>query len=166
MDKSTLETMIANGFSQREIGKATGLGQTTVRYWLKSFDLSTMSRSKRRVSRGCVCKCGESRTEKFYGRSKGICGNCHNTYTKDRGRINREKAIAHLGGKCSNKECGFSKWLCSLDIHHLDPKKKDKNWTSMRGWSWRRIEKEIDSCVLLCRNCHGAVHSGELDIGV
>jgi predicted HNH restriction endonuclease len=34
----------------------------------------------------------------------------------------------------------------------------------MRGWSWEHITKELEKCVLLCKNCHAAVHAGLLKI--
>jgi hypothetical protein len=67
-----------------------------------------------------------------------------------------------LGGKCF--ECGYDKYKSALDAHHLDPEEKDTAFHQWRGWSWERIEKEIKKCVLLCKCCHAAVHSGELII--
>ena len=87
-----------------------------------------------------------------------MCGKCHNDYTKDQGKQKRRYAVAKLGGKCVS--CGFNKYIESLDIHHTDPTIKDDNFRSMRGWSLNRIDQEIQFCVLLCKNCHSAFHSG------
>jgi hypothetical protein len=65
--------------------------------------------------------------------------------------------------KCSS--CGYDKYKEALDIHHLDPKIKDKNFSSMRGWSIDRITNELKNCILLCKNCHTAYHCG-YNIGV
>ncbi len=112
----------------------------------------------------CKCiYCGETDSSKFYGHKKTVCGKCHNEYTKNKGHENRKFALELLGGKC--KACGFDKYPCSLDIHHLDPEQKDINFGSMRGWSKERIEKELDKCILLCKNCHSAYHS-DYDIGI
>jgi hypothetical protein len=48
----------------------------------------------------------------------------------------------------------------ALDIHHVDPKKKDPDFKRMRGWAWDRIKNELDKCMLLCKNCHAAHHAG------
>lgn len=91
-----------------------------------------------------------------------MCGKCHNEYTMKLGREKRQYAVAKLGGKCIH--CGFDKWLSSLDIHHLNPEVKDSKFAQMRGWSLTRIDKEIEKCVLLCRNCHAAYHNGYITL--
>ncbi|NBV11481.1 MAG: hypothetical protein EBS04_08525 [Chitinophagia bacterium] len=111
-----------------------------------------------------ICKvCGESDKENFYGHKKNICGKCHNKYVIEKGRDKKDFARNLLGGKCS--ACGFHKYKESLDIHHLNPKTKDHNFSSMRGWSIERITSELKNCILLCKNCHTAYHCG-YDIGV
>ena len=56
------------------------------------------------------------------------------------------------GKKC--KECGTTE---NLQLHHIDPKKKE----SHRIWSWskKRREKEIAKCVVLCHDCHVNAHT-------
>ena len=103
-------------------------------------------------------KCGETDSTKFYGHKKTMCGKCHNEYTKQLGKQKRLYAVTKLGGKCAS--CGYSTYIESLDIHHIDPSIKDENFSSMRGWSLARIDKEIVGCVLLCKNCHSAFHAG------
>lgn len=163
MERSALESLVNKGLSQREIGREVDLKQTAVRYWLKHHGLGTLPRSERDKVRPRKCKCGEANPAAFYGK-KRTCAACHSKYTLNKGRTKRAKAVAYLGGCCKN--CGFDKWQCSLDIHHLDPKQKDKNFVSMRGWSWEKVEKEIQGCVLLCKNCHAAVHAGHINIRV
>ena len=111
----------------------------------------------------CV-NCGENDASKFYGHKRSWCGACHNQYTADLGRQKRERIIALLGGKCVH--CGFDTFSCSLDVHHLDTARKDPPWASVRGWAWDRIEKELKSCILLCKNCHAAVHAGLIALNV
>ena len=107
------------------------------------------------------CACGETNPQKFYGNKTKICGTCHNKYTLDKGRFNRLKAIQYLGGQCVC--CGYNKHSCALDIHHLNPGNKSKSFSTFRGWSWEKIEAEIQDCILLCKNCHSAFHSGVLE---
>jgi predicted HNH restriction endonuclease len=102
------------------------------------------------------CKCGKTDPNDFYGTSKSQCKTCFNLRQTERGRQNRIKAIDYLGGKCS--ECGYNKYYGAIDIHHTDPSKKDANFRYMRGWSWKRIEAELQDCVALCRNCHTETH--------
>ena len=110
---------------------------------------------------GQCTKCGRVAAT-FYGHKKSCCGPCHNAYTTEKGRQNRDRIVTELGEKCFC--CGFDIYLCSLDVHHLDPTKKDPSWSSVRGWSWQRTQKEIANCVLLCRNCHAAYHAGLIDL--
>lgn len=156
MDKLKLEELVLAGFSTREIAIAQQCSQTNVRYFLKVYNLQTNKLPKRAKCQ----KCGETDNSKFYGRRKEYCGKCHNQDVKQRGQIKRARALEYLGCEC--KACGFSKYKTALDIHHLDPSQKDDNFASMRGWSWERIQKELDKCIILCRNCHSAVHNGEL----
>ena len=59
--------------------------------------------------------------------------------------------------------------LCSenvvecLDLHHLDPTTKETTISDvMRGWTWSRLQVELEKCVVLCSNCHAKVHAGIL----
>jgi len=44
-----------------------------------------------------------------------------------------------------------------MTFHHEDPNKKDFN-ISGKSYSFERMKKEVDKCILLCGNCHGEVH--------
>jgi hypothetical protein len=48
-----------------------------------------------------------------------------------------------------------------LDFHHEDPEKKDIAVAIAvnRGWGQKRIQKEIDKCVVICANCHRKLHA-------
>ena len=156
MEKITLQKYIDLNYSTRKIAAATNSSQTNVRHWLKKYNLKTNAEQFKLTEYNC--KCGETNPENFYGHAKQTCSKCHNLITTTAGKNNRLFAIDYLGGKCKN--CNFDKYTCSLDIHHLDPSIKDKNFKYMRGWKKERILNEIKNCVLLCRNCHAAVHAG------
>jgi len=162
MDIEVLVNLIEKGYTQREIASELETSQTTVRHWLDKYQLKTANRKTHR-NKGHLCKkCGTTDVSQFYGNDKEVCGKCHNSRVKESGREKRKYAIEKLGGKCVS--CDFDKYECSLDIHHTDPKKKDVNFKSMRGWSLERIDKEIGHCVLLCKNCHSAYHNGLLEL--
>lgn len=69
------------------------------------------------------------------------------------------QAIKYKGGKCL--ACGYKKCNRALVFHHLDPETKSFG-ISARGVtrSWKKVQKELDKCVLLCSNCHAEVHDG------
>lgn len=157
MDKTHLIEVVEQGLTLKEIGLINDCSNGTVRYWLDKYNLKTKRGQK---SLSPLCKCGESDPDKFYGHKKRICGKCHNKYTLKIGQKNRKRAIKYLGGECI--VCGYSKYTCSLDFHHIDPLLKDVKFANMRNWSWHRTKKEIKKCVLLCKNCHAAIHAKKL----
>lgn len=74
------------------------------------------------------------------------------------------KAIKELGGKCN--DCGYEKCIAALDFHHIDPLSKDDTIKDISSGSWKRIEKEIKKCILLCANCHRTRHWNEQSINI
>lgn len=82
-------------------------------------------------------------------------------------KVRRKKlknmSVAYKGGKCI--VCGYARLSGALELHHLDPSKKDFG-LSVRGLtrSWEKIKGELDKCVLLCANCHREIHGGLIDL--
>jgi hypothetical protein len=69
----------------------------------------------------------------------------------------RERAVAHLGGKCLI--CGYDNCPSAFDFHHVNAMEKDFT-ISAKMTSWEAIERELKKCVLLCARCHREVHDG------
>lgn len=162
MEKEELIKLIEQGLTQSEIAKELEKSTTTVVYWLEKYGLFTKNSQGPRVIKHNCYTCGEIDPLKFYGKDKKICSSCSSKRVADASREKRKYALEKLGNKCQS--CGFDKYKCSLDIHHLDPSIKDENFRGMRGWSIERIDKEIQSCLLLCKNCHSAHHAGLLEL--
>jgi hypothetical protein len=164
MENEILSPLIERGFTLKQIAKECSTSQSNVRYWIKKFSLKlkrgARGKKPKDFSFPRKCKCGENDPNKFYGNKTTVCTKCHCSYTLAKGQDNRKYMLAKLGDKCIN--CGFDKWKASLDIHHKDPTKKDVAFSVARYWSREKIDKELNKCVLLCRNCHAAHHSGEL----
>ena len=104
------------------------------------------------------CKCGETNKSMFYGKKHNICMNCHKAYVLAKGQEKRNNAILYKGSKCFI--CGYDKYNGALEFHHLDPSKKDKNFSTMRSWKLDKIINEIDDCMLVCSCCHREIHAG------
>ena len=143
----------------KQISIELDCSQTNVRYWLKKFSIKTKRgpHGKRTTLLPDVRKCGEcdeTDSKKFYGHKRSICGKCQNQYNIESGRKKKAYMRKMLGGKCAF--CEYSKYQCSLDVHHLDPKTKDHTFNASRGWSYEKIDEELKKCILLCRNCHMA----------
>ena len=165
MIKTELELLLEKGLTTRQMAKELVCSQTNVRYWLKKHGLKTKLGPRGKFPKDLIrprkCVCGETDPSKFYGNKRNTCGKCHNKYTLQKGKEKRKFALEYLGGKCT--ACGYDKHTCSLDIHHTDPAKKDVAFSSMRGWCVERLRLELKSCTLLCKNCHAALHCGEID---
>lgn len=101
------------------------------------------------------CKiCGKEYGKlKSYERKRNKCSSCH---TKIRRFINKERAVAYLGGKCNR--CGYTNQE-ALEFHHIDKTTKDFNIGCVANKSWDSILKEIKKCELLCSNCHRIEHT-------
>ena len=82
-----------------------------------------------------------------------------NTSNKKRRAMFHYKRIInrYFAYGCTN--CG-NKNFKVLEFDHVRGKKKSARGTEgvmsfvREGYSWKKIKKEIDKCVVLCRNCH------------
>lgn len=77
------------------------------------------------------------------------------------GRINKQKAVDHLGGHCSICLGVFPAVV--YDFHHIDPREKEMNVSGAIGCSPngipQRIYDELRKTTLLCSNCHRIEHN-------
>lgn len=156
MEELILQFLVDGYLSQREIADKLGVSQTTIKYWLGKYGLKTKI-----ATRPFMClSCGESKEELMALRNnkpcRTICKSCDNQRAVTRGRLNKLSAIKYKGGCC--QKCGYNKNPVALAFHHLDPSKKDPNFAKMKFWSFDRVKKELDKCVLLCMNCHVETH--------
>jgi DNA-binding CsgD family transcriptional regulator len=69
------------------------------------------------------------------------------------------RVIRDLGGVC--KICGLDgmkePWL--IDIHHIDPSKKEMDPNKMYDYPYKVFQEEMKNCTLLCANCHRSHHN-------
>lgn len=178
MNKADLITLIKLRLSTYQIAKKMGKSQTTTRHWLKKFGLKTNSLRFRKSQdtindKGITCRTcpqcklqRELNKENHYinskGRAYGWCKGCSNKMSCERQRTRKQQCVALKGGKCIF--CGYNKYVGSLEFHHVDPSKKQYNISKLRSYSITEIKKELDKCILLCRNCHGELHAGIITI--
>ena len=84
-------------------------------------------------------------------------------HVKNFRRNKRRKIIEAFGGKCCI--CGYERCLRSLSFHHVNPSEKLFGLSSQGlGFSFEKIEKEAEKCILVCSNCHGEIHDDEIVI--
>lgn len=85
------------------------------------------------------------------------CKSCFNDYCMKRWINRKLEAIQYKGGECL--DCSLKNAPYPVyEFHHLDPSKKDVDWTKLRLRSSKAIKAELDKCVLLCANCHRIRH--------
>lgn len=98
-----------------------------------------------------------------------ICLECQRTYTKGWYQRNRGRAIAAVRQRNISRrtlarsragavrrecvDCGETNPLL-IDFDHLWDKRADVSYMIHAGFSWTRIEAEIDKCDVRCANCH------------
>lgn len=125
-------------------------------------------RREKRLSRCMECRVCKTDlpAENFYAAAKKqykdwICKKCKHERMQSRRKSVKQWAVEYKGGKCVN--CGYDKYNGSLDFHHLDPKEKDIRIIG-NALSKEKLIKELDKCVLLCKNCHAEVHGNVLKL--
>jgi len=139
--KGGLEKLIDDGLTQEQIAKYFSLSETTIRYWLKKYQLYRCN------------KCGTLDKVLFYKSVHTTCKKC----MRRRKKGYKIEAVEYKGGKCI--KCGYNKCLAALDFHHRDPLEKDPDWRNLlRKRSLESIKSELDKCDLLCKNCHTELH--------
>ena len=174
MDKHILEDYISQGLSTNQMSKKTGKSQTTVRYWLKKLNLKTIHKpftekwaQKEKIIKDGIeyklcsyCKEVKELLTNFYVKDDKYtyvwCRSCANKKTIQWQQQRKIEAVNYKGGKCT--KCGYNKYPCALDFHHLDPSKKDFCISKRKNCSIEILKPELDKCILLCRNCHAERH--------
>lgn len=172
MNIDILKELVDNGLSSYQIADKLKLSPTNVRYWLRKYKLQTKHKNKEselKTHHKCnVClQVKELNSDNFYMRKNGksfhhYCKDCNNKKVVELQRARKQTYIEYLGGKC--KKCGYDKCNGALDFHHLDPSKKEFNISSNRSFDINLMKKELDKCIILCRNCHAEFHAGLVTI--
>lgn len=84
------------------------------------------------------------------------CKECMRTEVTRRARNLKVQAVAYKGGVCI--DCGKMPHVAAMSFHHREPDKKDFEIGTRKGLKFENIQKELDKCDLLCRNCHAVRH--------
>jgi len=114
------------------------------------------------------CKQPKQESDFYHRKSRknsafGMCKVCFNSYCVQRWIERKIDAIHYKGDKCVDCSTSYPEYpYVIFDFHHLDPNKKDMDWTKLRLQSWDKITDELDKCVLLCSNCHRIRHHNEI----
>jgi transposase len=167
IDRATLERLVDEGLSIRQIAARADRGYGTVRHWLREHGLSTRrAGASRQVPRdaGEVIRreCPVHGTADFVRRGDGSgwrCLRCRAEAVTKRRRLVKETLVCEAGGACVL--CGYGRFAGALQFHHVDPRGKRFSLSALGvARSLERARAEAGKCVLLCANCHAEVEAG------
>lgn len=82
---------------------------------------------------------------------------------RKRGAIRKRELMSIFNHECQH--CGYDKNAAALCFHHIDESTKSFGITAKECAS-RTMEvlmEEVSKCILLCANCHMALHYPEHD---
>lgn len=162
MDAVTLERFVNEGLTQREIASRIGKSHTTVRHWLKKFNLSTKINPVDSDTRYCPRCDNRLPLTDFYSRRNGegnssYCKKCTTLQVTERQVRLKQQLVEYKGGKC--ERCGYCTCNAALEFHHNDPSEKDFSLSQVKLTTFNeKIKNELDKCTMLCANCHREVH--------
>lgn len=172
MDRKHLESLIEEGLSTYKIAERVGKGQTTVRYWIRKYDLEDKYKTTKRhqerkvkgsLTRKLIYTCGKCKItlnkENAYYKGDvyhSYCKECLATITFEKRVKFKKKALEYRGNSCKN--CGYDKNLTALEFHHLDQSQKEITPSKLHSKTWENAKTEFDKCVVLCTNCHREEH--------
>ena len=69
----------------------------------------------------------------------------------------KRRILEHYNNQCS--DCGVTnEHISFFDLHHVNPNTKEVRNTRILAWSWERVVRELENCVLVCPSCHRLRH--------
>ncbi len=102
------------------------------------------------------CRQTLQRSEFYWRRDEAArntyCKACANKQTVERQQRLKKQAVVYKGGRCRN--CGYDRYIGSLEFHHIDNKSKELDISHSRHTNFEKLKPELDKCILLCANCH------------
>lgn len=88
------------------------------------------------------------------------CKHCFKAVKKDYTDDNKSY-LREIKEKGCCSHCGLKGWW-KLDFHHVDDKNKDFTIGDRAGRVSRaKLDKEMEKCILVCKNCHADIHHHE-----
>jgi transposase len=169
IDREALEALVAAGMPIRAMAEHLGVSYTTVRHWLKRYELTT-PRARRLAStrearaaglEQATLNCPVHGPARHVRRQDGgvRCLACRSEAVDRRRREVKRILVAEAGGPCVL--CGYSGPPRALHFHHVDP--TTKSFAVAGAGITRSLASsraEAAKCVLLCATCHAEVEAG------
>jgi transposase-like protein len=169
IDRTELEDLVALGMPIRAMAAQLGVSYTTVRHWLKRYELTT-PRARRLAETAeartadmaaVTATCARHGLTTFGRTARGHfrCLRCRSEAVAERRRRIKNRLVQAAGGRCVL--CGYGRSSAALQFHHVDP--SDKAFAIAGRGVARSLAAalaEVEKCVLLCATCHAEVEAG------
>jgi helix-turn-helix protein len=166
--RETLEALVAQDLTTREIAAELDRSQSNVRYWLRCHGLRVVR--ARGVSIATTASvgdivqgdCPKHGPGPFVRRRDGAwrCLRCRSLAVSARRRRVKSVLVAEAGGRCVI--CGYDRHPGALQFHHVEPALKSFDLGRVGvALSLERARAEASKCALLCANCHAEVENGD-----
>jgi transposase len=168
--RDRLAALVDLGLSVNQIALEVGRSSSTVRHWLREYELKTQWAVRRGAlaagERRMTLRCARHGMVEFSRVTGGgfRCTRCRSEAVSRRRRKVKQTLVEEAGGRCSR--CGYDRCMAALEFHHVDP--VEKRFTLSHRGVTRSLDKaraEAAKCVLLCGNCHAEVEAGFVVLG-
>lgn len=166
VDRVQLEELADRGTTLAEMAKACDCSISTIRYWLKRYEIEHPRPRRRRQdcedgARFATFDCRRHGRTQFLLEGRGYyrCKRCRSEAVARRRRTVKRQLVDEAGGACVL--CGYARWPGALQFHHVVAAEKEFH-LAQGGYSRSiaRSRAEMEKCVLLCANCHSEVEGG------
>lgn len=176
---------IENRRSGDAIADELGILKDRVYYWLKKYSIPIRNCSEAKMTKemvsvpdgyklcstckqilpaGQFCKCSSVRSGRNFQCKTCASKKAKQNIEKKTFRLREAKAtlVYEMGNKCSI--CGSENLpIAVFAFHHINPAEKDSIVFKNSTYSSERFIREIkEKCVLVCMNCHQALHHGNV----
>lgn len=132
-----------NNISIPDICKMLNVKKGTVGYYVNKLGLKGINKKIKPTKSWTKCKTEEERKKR---KSQNVMN-----WKQEKKKL----LVDYKGGKC--EKCGYNKCIAALEFHHKDPSQKDFA-LSYNSFSFDKMKKEVDKCMLVCSNCHKEIH--------
>jgi transposase len=169
IDRAVLAALVDRGMPIRAMAEELGVSYTTVRHWLRRYELVTPRARRLASTRDAraagvavgTLDCPVHGLTRHVRRNDGglRCLACRSDAVSARRRRVKALLVAEAGGACVL--CGYAGSPGALQFHHLDP--KTKSFAVAGAGITRSLDAsraEAAKCVLLCATCHAEVELG------
>jgi hypothetical protein len=170
ISKEILEKKISEGLTRRQIARWLNCSNSNIVYYFNKFNLITKQEKLKKLGiKKCPCCLEILSIKEFNNRTRNgkkiingatYCKYCQSAESSMRKYNFTQQCVDYKGGEC--EICGYNESIGALEFHHKDRSKKDFEIGKLTSKTFSDIvKKELDKCMLLCKNCHGEIHFNE-----